>query len=210
MRYKIGYVDENPLQVKKFQRLLRDNFDVLGYNITRGLSKKRLLSQIYNSEIDLLLVDYLMTDKGQLTYNGDEIARDFEKMKPRFPILIFTQYHNDAFPQVDNPNIIYEKSLASNIDHFSEILRKNIEVYRKFISDRKKSITTLVNKSKKKKLTAKETHNLLDKQIELQMLDKNSVEVPFQLLHPEKIEALSKSADKAEAFIKSLSKKRKK
>lgn len=208
MRYKIGYVDENPDQVKKFQRDLRVNFDVHGYNITKGMSLKSLLRQIYDSDIDLLLVDYLMTDKGMLTYNGDEVAREFEKIKPRFPVLIFTQHHDDAFPEVDNPNIIYEKSEAKKIDHFSEILIKNILVYKKFISERKSSISRLVAKSKKKKLTATEKHTLIDKQIELQMLDKNSIEVPFHLLEPKKISSLTKAADNAEKYIKSLTKKK--
>lgn len=210
MKYKIGYVDEDPIQVKKYQRLLGNKFDVQGYEIPRGLSKKKLLDQIYNSEIDLLLVDYLMTERGQLTYNGDVIARDFEKMKPRFPILIFTSHADDAFPAVDNPNIMYEKANASKMDHFAEILIKNIKVYRKFITEKKKNIDTLISKSRKKKLNAKETQDLFNEQIELQMLDKQSGEAPFQLLHPENINALSKTADKAEAFIKSLTKKKKK
>lgn len=206
--YKIGYVDENPTQVKKFQRELGGKFEIIGYNITKGLSLKNLLKQIYQSDIDLLLVDYLMTDKGMLTYNGDEVAREFEKIKPRFPILIFTQHHDDAFPEVDNPNIIYEKSETKKIDHFSDILFKNILVYKNFISERKSSISRLVTKSKKKKLTAIEKHTLIDKQIELQMLDKRSIEVPFHLLEPTKISSLTKAADKAEKYIKSLTKKK--
>lgn len=207
MKYKIGYVDEDPIQVKKYQRLLGDQFDVQGYEIPRGLSKKKLLEQIYNSEIDLLLVDYLMTERGQLTYNGDVIARDFEKMKPRFPILIFTSHVDDAFPAVENPNIMYEKATARDIDHFAEILIKNIKVYQKFISEKKKNIDTLVSKSRRQNLNARETQVLFNEQIELQMLDKQSGEAPFELLHPENINDLSKSADKAEAFIKSLMKK---
>ncbi|MES1182073.1 MAG: hypothetical protein ABUL44_04690, partial [Flavobacterium sp.] len=169
---------------------------------------KNLLKQIYESDIDLLLVDYLMTDKGMLTFNGDEVAREYEKIKPRFPVLIFTQHHDDAFPEVDNPNIIYEKSEAKKIDHFCEILTKNILVYKKFISERKSSIGRLITKSKKKKLTAKEKHTLLDKQIELQMLDKESIEVPFQLLDSKKIAGLTKTANDAEKFIKSFIKKK--
>lgn len=208
MRYKIGYVDENPTQVKKFQRELGDKFDVHAYNITQGLPLKRLLKQIYESDIDLLLIDYLMTDKGVLTYNGDEVAREFEKIKPRFPILIFTQHQDDAFPVVDNPNIIYEKAEAKNIDHFSEILTKNILIYRKFISERKNSINRLVTKSKKKKLNASEKQTLINKQIELQMLDKNSIEVPFYLLDPQKISTISKVADEAEKYIKTIIKRK--
>jgi len=208
MKYKIGYVDENPAQIKKYKRDLKEKFDVQGYDIPKGLSIKKLLQQIYHSDIDLLLIDYQLTDKGMLTYNGDQIAREFEKIKPRFPILIFTQHHDDAFPEVDNPNIIYEKAAARDIDHFSDILIKNIEVYKKFVSVRKQSISRLLTKSKKKKLNAKENHTLLDKQIELQQLDKKAIEVPFQLLNQKKNETLAKAASKAEKYVKTLSKKK--
>lgn len=210
MKYKIGYVDEDPMQVKKYQRLLEKNFDVLGYEIPKGLSKKKLLDQIYDSNIDLLLVDYLMTERGQLTYNGDVIAREFEKMKPHFPILIFTSHSDDAFPAVDNPNTLYEKGSAKKMEHFMEVLKKNIEAYRAFVSKKKRNIDTLISKSKTKKLSVKETETLFNEQISLQMLDKKNGEAPFQLLHPENIKALSKTADQAEAFIKSLTKKKKK
>ena len=56
------------------------------------------------------MVDFLMTERGILTYNGEEVVRAFEEIKPRFPIIIFTSHEGQAFQQVDNPNIIYDKS----------------------------------------------------------------------------------------------------
>ncbi|MBI3137976.1 MAG: response regulator [Sphingobacteriales bacterium] len=207
MKYRIGYVDEDPIQVKKYQRLLGDKFEVLGYDIPKGLSKKKLLNQIYDSNIDLLLIDYLMTERGQLTYNGDVIAREFEKLKPHFPVLIFTSHAGDAFPAVDNPNTLYEKGNARKMEHFSEVLKRNIESYKSLIIKRKKSIDKLVKVSKKRKLNAKEEEALFNEQIQLQLLDTRFGEAPFQLLHPERIKALSKTANMADAFIKSLTKK---
>ena len=208
MKYRIGYVDEDPIQVKKYQRLLEKNFDVLGYEIPKGLSKKKLLEQIYDSDIDLLLLDYLMTERGQLTYNGDAIARKFEKMKPHFPVLIFTSHSGDAFPAVDNPNTLYEKGSAKKMEHFMEVLKKNIEAYRAFVAKKKKNIDALVSKSRKRKLSATEKDALFNEQIALQGLDKRSGEAPIQLLHPDNIEMLSQAAEKAEAFIKTLTKKK--
>lgn len=122
------------LQVTKYQRKFQNYFDVIGYNIKKGTELADLLQEIYDSDIDLLMVDYLMVDKGILTFNGDEVVRLFEEIKPRFPIIIFTNEEAQAFPQVDNPNIIYDKSLvATNIDRLVEILNKNIQVYKKYV-----------------------------------------------------------------------------
>lgn len=204
MRYKIGYIDEDPDQVLKYQRELRREFDVIGYDIPRGLSLEALLKQVYSSDIELLLIDYLMVDKGILTYNGDVVAREFEKIKPRFPILIFTNRQDDAFPAVDNPNIIYEKEEVKNLHHFSKILKKNIESYKKYVSEKKEILNELILKGQKSPLSAKEKHKLLETQLELKSLDKWSVEVPFQLLDLNKMEDLTKTTRDAEDFLNSL------
>jgi CheY-like chemotaxis protein len=209
--FTIGYIDEDPLQVKKYKRKLEDSFNFVQYDIPKGISKEDLIEQIYHSDIDLLLVDYLMTDKGFLTFNGDEIARDYEKIKPRFPIIIFTNRSNDAFPKVDNPNIIYSKDLLLNSkDYFIEVLKKNITVYKDYINERKVIINELIEKQEKTKLTADEKHLLVQNEIELKNLDKKSVEVPYQLLKEGKIEHLAETVKKAEEFLESLLKQKKK
>lgn len=210
MRYKIGYIDEDTTQVDKYERKLRKDFDVIGYNITKGLELDSLLKQVYDSDIDLLLIDYLMVDKGILTYNGDEVARSFEEIKPRFPVIIFTNEENQAFPHVDNPNIIYEKSIIKdNREYFVEVLNKNILAYRQYIEKRKALISSLLLKGEEGEgLSADDKHILLQSQTELINLDKWSNEVPFQLLDDRRVDNLSKTTKEAEKFLESILKKK--
>jgi len=209
--FTIGYIDEDPLQVKKYKRKLEDSFNFVQYDIPKGISKEDLIEQVYHSDIDLLLVDYLMTDKGFLTFNGDEIVRDYEKIRPRFPIIIFTNRSDDAFPKVDNPNIIYNKDLLlKNKDYFIEVLKKNIAVYKDYINERKMIINELIEKREQTELTADEKHVLVQNELELKNLDKKSVEVPYQLLNEEKIEHLVETVKKAEKFLESLLNQKKK
>ncbi len=211
MKYRIGYIDENPKEVAKYQRDLRDYFDVVGYNIPQGLPLVDLIDQVYQSDIDLLMVDYLMVDKGILIYNGDEVARAYEEIKPRFPIIIFTNEENQAFPHVDNPNMIYDKGhLTKNTKHFVEKIIKTIQLYKNFISKRKELIYELIQKGEKDGLKADEKHILLEAQLELNNLDKRSNEVPLQLLDEKKVDNLSKTRREAEEFLESLIKKNKK
>jgi hypothetical protein len=205
MKYKVGYIDEDPTQVVKYERELRDYFDVIGYKIEKGLALEELLDQVYQSEIDLLMVDYLLVDKGILTYNGDEVARKYDEIKPNFPIIIFTNREADAFPQVDNPNLIYDKGeVKSSVKHFVEKVKKTIELYKNYISKRKETITGLIEKGEKEGLKAEEKHELLVAQDELRNLDKRSVEVPKQLLDEKKIENLAKTTKEAQEFLESL------
>lgn len=209
MKYKIGYIDEDSSQVAKIEMKLRPYFDIIGFDITQGLELNDLLKQVYNSDIDLLMVDYLMVDKGILTYNGDEVVRAFEEIKPRFPMIIFTNEEFQAFPQVDNPNTIYEKSLINTRkDHFVEILKKNILAYKNYIKKRKNIINDLLLKGEKEGLSSEDKHILLQTQTELINLDKWSNEVPFQLLDDKRLENLSKTTREAEQFLESILKKK--
>lgn len=209
MKYKIGYIDENSAQVVKYERDLRKHFEVIGFDIKQGLELNDLLKQVYDSDIDLLMVDYLMADNGMLTYNGDEVAREYEEIKPRFPVIIFTNEETQAFPHVDNPNIIYDKSLVKNdLNYFVEILNKNILSYKNYIEKRKNIINDLLLKGENEGLSSDEKHILLQTQTELINLDKWSNEVPFQLLDDNRLENLSKTTREAEEFLKSILKKK--
>lgn len=211
MKYKIGYIDEDPTQFNKYERELREYFDVVGYNISKGLPLEDLINQVYESDIDLLLVDYLLVEKGVLVYNGDKVARAFEEIKPRFPIIIFTNEENQAFPQVDNPfNICDKAEVKDNINKVVSKLTKLIEQYKGFVSKRKDLINKLLDKGEKEGLSSEEKHELLQAQSELNNLDKRSTEVPLQLLTDKKLEDLSKTTKDAEAFLESIIKKNKK
>ena len=210
MKFKIGYIDEDQAQFKKYERELREYFDVIGYEIKQGLPLVDLINQVYQSDIDLLMVDYLMVDKGILTYNGGEVARAYEEIKPRFPIIIFTNLETQAFPHVDNPNMIYDKGdVTKNTKHFVEKITKTIQLYKNFISKRKDQIKELIQKGEKEGLNADEKHSLLQAQLELNSLDKWATEVPLQLLDEKKVDNLSKTTKEAQEFLESLINKKK-
>jgi hypothetical protein len=205
MKYKVGYIDEDSLEVAKYEKDLRAHFDVIGYDIKKGLPLSELINQVYESDIDLLMVDYLMVDKGILIYNGDEVARAFEEIKPRFPLVIFTHEQNQAFPHVDNPFNICDKSeVKDGTKRFVTKLTKLIEQYKGFVSKRKELINILLDKGEKGGLSSDEKHKLLQAQSELNNLDKRSAEVPLQLLTDKKLEDLSKTTKNAEAFLEFL------
>lgn len=208
-KYRIGYVDENPDEFKKFERALRNDFEMVQFKIEKELPLSELIDRIYQSGVDMLLIDFLMVDSGLVTFNGDEVAREYEKIKPRFPMIIFTNEENQAFPQVDDPKIIYNKS-QSNMEHFVAILTRSIENYKNQIQKQKDTLNALLEKGDKQGLSADEKHIVLSTQLDLQNYDKRSVEVPFQLLNEKQLEDLSKTTKEAEEYLKSLIDKNKK
>ena len=199
--YTIGYVDEDEGEVKKVARRLRDNFKVKSYDVSAGPGKDELIDDIYNSDIDLLLVDFMMKDKGVVTYNGDEIAREYEKIRPEFPIIIFTNRETDAFPVVDDVNAIYDKEnlTREKKSHFIEILYKNILRYEGYVSQMKGKLENLIEKRVEQELSPSEKEELFTLQLELGRLDKRSfAETPNHMLSDQNLDqltALAKDAD---------------
>ncbi|RBQ02826.1 hypothetical protein [Pedobacter miscanthi] len=205
MKYKIGYVDEDPDQVLLYQMDLRDNFDVIGYNITKHMPISELIDQIYSSDIDMLMIDYFLVDNNVLLYNGDEVARKFREIKPQFPMIIFTNEQADAFPNVEIPNIIYDKVEANeNLKHFEDILVKNIVDYKNLIGRNKVVLQNLINKGEEKGLNSEEKHRLIEAQLELYRLDKRTNEIPIHLYDITKFEKLEAAKTEALKYVESL------
>lgn len=204
--YKIGYVDEAAQEVKRIVRKLENDFEMVSYDIKRGLPKDELIERIYQSDIDLLLVDYFLKDKGMLVYNGDAVVRDFEKIKPKFPMIIFTNEPRDAFPKVDNVNIIYSKDvLDKKKTWFVEVLKRNIQYYHQYIESRKNRIGELVETRQQRDLTPVEKGELFNLQLDLNKLDeRENVETPSHLLSDRNLDELTEITEDAEKLLQKL------
>lgn len=208
--YKIGYVDEAAQEVEKITRKLENDFEMVSYDIERGLSKDELIDRIYKSDVDLLLVDYFLKDKGMLVYNGDTLVRDFEKIKPLFPMIIFTNNPVDAFPKVDNVNIIYNKDvLNKNKTWFIEVLKRNIQYYQQYINTRKNRIAELIETRQQRELTPVEKGELFNLQLDLNKLDeRENVETPSHLLSDRNLDELTEITEDAEKLLQKLLKQK--
>lgn len=212
-KYKIGYIDEDEMEVKMFQRILHSfEIEVIGYEFRKGMSKEQLLSQVYSSDIDLLLIDYKL--KGTLvTFNGEEIESEIYDKKPLFPYIIFTSDKGQAEKFIEDWKTIFDKEeLSDNNDQrkkrFVTVIEKSIEQYRSHIAKKKEQLSKLLIKGDTEGLNASEKSLIIEIQRDLQNLDKTKPkEIPEQLISSEKIEELAKTRKEAEQFLESLIKK---
>lgn len=219
-KYKIGYIDEDVQQVKKYQRRFRKlGFEVIGYDFEKGMSFEDLMDQVYKSDIDLLMIDYRLNETNKVTFNGEAVESDFYEKKPLFPHIIFTNKVEQAEPHVEDWKIIFDKDEIfsedenddEKVQHFITTLIKSIEQYKNHIEKKKKILSDLLEKGEKEGLTASEKDLLITKQEELTNLDKtNKNEIPKHLITEAKLDDLSKTKKEAELFLQSLIDKRKK
>lgn len=219
IQYRIGYIDEDVKQVKKYQRRFRDfKIEVIGYNFYKGMSLEELMSQVYESQIDLLMIDYKLRETNLVAFNGEAVESEFYDKKPLFPYIIFTNKVDQAEPFVEDWSRIFDKDEIFNeeeedkekIQHFITTLIKKIEQYRNHISRKKNEISSLLEKSKVKKLTQEEKHNILKLQKDLKVLDSSyQIEVPEYLLLQQNLSEIEDLKDDAEGFLRELIEKRK-
>ncbi|PBI82679.1 hypothetical protein BSF41_47380 [Flavobacterium sp. ACN2] len=218
-KYRIGYVDEDINQVKKYQRRFRKlGFEVIGYDFIKGMRLDELMDQIYNSNIDLLMIDYKLDESNKVTFNGEAVESEIYDSRPLFPHIIFTNKKDDAEPHVEDWKIIFEKDDIFNegeedekkVTHFVTILERSIEQYKKHIQKRKNEISHLLEKGQSKKLSSEEKHILLKLQKELKVLDSTyKVEVPEYLMLTENIAESENLKNEAELLLQKLIEKRK-
>lgn len=219
-KYKIGYVDEDVKQVKKYQRRFRGfGFEVVGYEFTKEMTVDNLMEQVYDSNIDLLMIDYKLDESNLVVFNGEAVESAIYDAKPLFPHIIFTNKKDDAEPHVEDWKIIFDKDEIfsedeeddKKVQHFITTLERSIEQYRKHIQRRKNDISNLLEKGKIQKLNPDEKHNLLKLQKELKVLDPSyEVEVPEYLLLSENLSDVEDLKNEAEEFLKILIEKKKK
>jgi hypothetical protein len=219
-KYKIGYIDEDINQVKKYQRRFRKyGFEVIGYDFEDEMSLEELMKQVYESDIDLLMIDYKLDETNKVTFNGDKVESEFFEKRPLFPHIIFTNKIDDAEPHVEDWNLIFEKDLIfsededdeKNVQHFITTLEKSIERYKNTIEKKKNKIASLIEKGESEGINSSEQDTLISLQRELGDLDKTKKkEVPEKLISSEKLEDLSKTRKEAEEFLQSLIEKNRK
>lgn len=214
-KYKIGYIDEDVKQVRKYQRRFRDfDIEIIGYEFNKGMSLEELMSQVYKSEIDLLMIDYKLRETNFVAFNGEAVESDFYEKRPLFPYIIFTNKVDQAEPFVEDWSKIYDKEEIFNdegeggkesVQRFITTLIKKIEQYRNHIEKKKNAISELLLKGKNEGLNSAEEDRLITLQRELKDLDKTKIkEVPEKLISYENLEELSKTRKEAEAFLQSL------
>lgn len=213
-KFKIGYIDEDLKQVKKYQRRFKKyGFEVIGYDFENEMSLDDLMEQVYKSDIDLLMIDYKLDETNKVTFNGEKVESEFYEKKPLFPHIIFTNKVDDAEPHVEDWKIIFDKDDIFSegeedeikVHYFITTLEKSIEQYRTHIEKKKKIVADLLEKGEREGLNANEKDLLITKQEELNSLDKtHKNEIPKYLITEDKLADLSKTKKEAEAFLKSL------
>ncbi|MCG3701527.1 hypothetical protein L5F41_05380 [Aliarcobacter butzleri] len=158
MRYKLGYIDENPGARIDFNGFFEDTYDVHLFDINEETTLESLVDDMVNAELDLIVVDYELSGDGVLDFDADQLIERFTKLKPYFPYIILTYNRDDALDHIHDANIIYDKEedMIERPESFKKIIKYNIDDYINKINKNKRLIEELSLKKNKEGLDTQE------------------------------------------------------
>ena len=137
MVIKIGIVEDKESELDNIKRIFysyyKENCDFQDYIIDEYWEKEELvnkiLDDIQNTRIDVLVVDYLISREG-FKIVGNEVYESVKKHIQNFPVIILTQYVDDSQrSEIIDPDKVYRKSIFFDINtQESKDSLKNIDI----------------------------------------------------------------------------------
>ena len=137
MVINIGIVEDKESELDNIKRTFysfyKENCDFQDYIIDEYGEKEELvnkiLDDILNTRIDVLVVDYLISREG-FKIVGNEVYESVKRHIQNFPVIILTQYVDDSQrSEIIDPDKVYRKSIFFDINtQESKDSLKNIDI----------------------------------------------------------------------------------
>lgn len=197
-KFKIGYIDDNPTQIRSFQREAAQEFDVVKISLKKNLDT--VVSDIFDQKVNAVVIDYdLREGNNKIDYQGDDIFKKVVERVDNFPAFILTSHVNEAEKQSIDMNAIYNRTA----DNFLKRVRRQIENYQKNLKLVESEFSKLKSR-KKRNLVQEERMIELDTFIE-RSLDKRS-ELPKTLKKTSDLKKINELIQETDKLIKEIKK----
>lgn len=212
-KYKIAYIDDEKEDLLEFQLFMENDFDTIALSPKADISE--MVEELFQRNVRAVIIDHLLSvykKKGELniTYDGVDLVEEILSKRALFPCFILTQKETEAIESSKDVNFVYSKRILTSNDEkdktiFKEKIYTQIEHYLKRIEDSEKELKRLLNKSKKKKLNAKEEIHMLDLDHFIEQSTNKKSALPKKLKDPvylKKLDDLIKTTNKMLSEIK--------
>lgn len=146
--YKIGYVDEDEGQRSSFYHYLKDDFEVVLFEITQETEVEPLVDDIFNSRLDILVLDFRLDETGLVDFNADQLVDAIQERNLYYPLVVLTSHETDALDHLTNANLVNgkEEMLGSKVEIFKQKLNKIASTYQNKISETETELAKLEEK----------------------------------------------------------------
>lgn len=164
--YRIGYIDDQPVQFDNFQKKLRRRFeDVELVLLDKCSTREEFLEKIYEEQIDVLLVDYKMA--GTFGFNGSTLINYINDQMRDLECFILTAVEQESIDDglISNRNIVSktifdtegdDEERVEKLNRFILDLKDSAKVFQKRRETKKEQYLELLEKKKEQKLSLQE------------------------------------------------------
>jgi len=211
MKYKVAYIDESDAWLNTVYQTLKTDFKVYRIKVDAGSSVEKIVAELFQSELDAIITDYLLEEEGDVSFNGNKIVEEIRSMKPHFPIIMLTSHEPQAISHMDDVHIIYGKNILDGesedeLELFKTKIKSNISTYYSKIEDTQKRIEALVKKQNETGLEMSEEEELTKLFILMDEFEPEGKELPANLIHPNSITKLNDFVAQTREILEELKK----
>lgn len=200
----ILYIDDEITHTHQFERGLSDDFEIQTIDFN-NLTEEVLASRLDERSFDYLIVDYHLHEKSNCGFNGDKVVVEFSRKYPHFPVMLLTNYDNQAITNIVGFDLekIHSKHEYTDEhlkDAFVKRINRKVKEYRELIKNAEEKIELLIKKKADGEvLDALEEEEIIELDSFLdEILDGESKKIPDQIkeTNEEKISSLLDKTDK--------------
>lgn len=101
---------------------------------------EKLIEYLLEDHIDVLIVDYFLSEVAELNYSGKDLANYLLRLRPGFPCFVLTSYEVKAIKDSSDVNLVYSKK-----SKYFERVRKQVQNYQTRIKDWEKKLLVLLD-----------------------------------------------------------------
>lgn len=211
MKYKIAYIDESASWINIFYQAFKYDYEILRIQVDENCSLDAIFEQLFESELDAIVTDYLLEEEGDVSFNGNAIVERVRGYKPHFPIIMLTAHEPQAISHMDDVHIIYGKSIfdgesEDEFDLFKSKMKANIDNYYAKKLDNQKIIDRLILKRNNEGLTMSEEEKLSKELITQDEYEPEGKDLPTNLVQKESVTQLHSFVSEARNILEELKK----
>ena len=202
-KFKVAYIDDDPANVRVFQRFASNDFNVVKISLKKNLDS--VIDDIFQEKADAVVIDYDLRElNSKINYQGSDI---FEKINERlsdFPAFILTSHVGEAEDKTIDVNAIYDRNIINGQGAFLlKRINRQIENYQNKIEESESELKKL-RKIKKVNLAQEEKIIELDNFLE-RSLNKGS-QLPSALKKTTDVKKLTELISETAKLISEIKK----
>jgi hypothetical protein len=124
--YRIGYIDEDKGWKNTFRQSLKDDFEIILFDIKEGSTVETLVAEIFDAKVDMLVLDFRLDETGLVEFNADALVDKILETNLYFPLIILTSHEIDALNHLSNANLVNGKDMLEGDNPKVDILKQKI------------------------------------------------------------------------------------